>query len=162
MPDAKPAETPAPEGGGGNQPGNRVDPFRGYNFMLKIDGVNEAHFTQCTGIGIKVSPIRFREGGESKIVHVLPGPLEYAEVTLKYGLTQSPELWTWFNSALQGTPERKNVSVIMLGPSGKGEGLRWDLIDAWPSEWRGAPLDALGMEIAIESLTLVYESVGRG
>ena len=37
--------------------------------------------------------------------------------------------------------------------------LRWDLINAWPSEWRGAPLDALGREVAIESLTLVFETL---
>ncbi len=161
MPEAQPAQEQGKAGNGAGQPGNRVDPFRGYNFMLKIDGVNEAHFTQCTGIGIKVAPIKFREGGESQIVHVLPGPVEYAEVTLKYGLTQSPDLWAWFQDALKGTPTRKNVSIVMLGSTDKGEGLRWDLIDAWPSEWRGAPLDALGHEIAIESLTLVYESVTR-
>ena len=40
--------------------------------------------------------------------------------------------------------------------------LRWDLINAWPSRWRGASLDALDREVAIESLTLVFETLDRG
>ena len=38
---------------------------------------------------------------------------------------------------------------------------QWDLVNAWPSSWQGAPLDALGNETAIESLTLVFETVRR-
>ena len=57
--------------------------------------------------------------------------------------------------------DRRNVSILMLGTDGITEVLRWDLINAWPSEWRGAPLDALAREVAIESVTLVYESLAR-
>jgi phage tail-like protein len=49
----------------------------------------------------------------------------------------------------------------MLDTDGVTEVLRWDLINAWPSEWHGAPLDALAREVAIESLTLVFESLQR-
>jgi len=62
---------------------------------------------------------------------------------------------------LNGQVQRKNVSVVMLGPDGTTEALRWNLLDAWPAEWRGAHLDALGNEIAIESITLVFESLNR-
>lgn len=161
MPDAKPAQTPPSDQPGGAQPGGRVNPYRAYNFTLIIDGVNEGHFTQCTGMGARITPIRYREGGDSQIVHQLAGPVEYGELTLRYGLTDAPALWDWLMASLAGTPERKNVSLAMLGPGGTGERLRWDLIDAWPCEWRGAPLDALGREIAIESLTLVYEGIKR-
>jgi len=36
---------------------------------------------------------------------------------------------------------------------------RWNLIGAWPCEWSGAPLDALGKELAIESLSLAYDQL---
>lgn len=162
MPEAKAADAPPKnQASGGAGPGQRVDPYRGYNFSLIIDGVSEGHFTECSGLGAKVAPIRYREGGNAQIVHQLVGPVEYAEVTLRYGLTNSPELWAWFMSAVHGTPQRKNVSIVMLTAGGIGEGLRWNLNDAWPTEWRGAPLDALGKEIAIETLALVYESLTR-
>jgi phage tail-like protein len=63
--------------------------------------------------------------------------------------------------SVQGPVQRLNVSVLMLDPDTFNEVMRWNLIDAWPSEWRGASLDALTREIAIESVTLVYESLER-
>jgi hypothetical protein len=35
------------------------------------------------------------------------------------------------------------------------------LVDAWPAEWRSAGFDALSREIAIESITLVFDSLER-
>ena len=80
---------------------------------------------------------------------------------MRYGLTTSRELWDWLQTAAQGRVERKNVSLLMLDSEGTTEVMRWNLIDAWPSEWRGASLDALSREIAIESLTLVYDTLER-
>ena len=83
-------------------------------------------------------------------------------MTLRYGLTSSTRLWDWFTAVLDGRAERMNVSIILLDNEGKGEVMRWNLLDAWPSEWRGAPLDALGQEVAVESLTLVFNTLERG
>src|SRR5262245_15767456 len=145
----------------GAQPGTFVDPFRAYNFKLVIQGVTEGHFTECSGLGIKVQAIKYREGGTSQVVHAIPGQVEYGDVTLRYGLSVSRELWEWFESAVQGRVDRKNVSILMLDSDGVAEVLRWDLINAWPSEWRGAPLDAMGTQVAIEDLTLVFETLQR-
>jgi phage tail-like protein len=159
-----PAPTAAQPGPQQNQSkaGGVVDPFRAYNFKLLVDGVTEGHFTQVAGLGIKVSAIAYREGGAGPVVHRLPGPVEYGDVTLRYGLTASKGLWTWFMTAVSGKVQRKNVSILMLGHDGVTEVTRWNLVGAWPAEWRGTPLDALGNEVAIESLTLVFESLGRG
>jgi phage tail-like protein len=137
------------------------DPYRAYNFKLEIQGVSQGHFTECTGLGIKIGDIKYREGGTSQTVLRLPGPVDYGDVTLRYGLTSTTELWNWFKTALAGKVERRNVSVVMLDSDGVTEVLRWNLVNAWPSQWRGAPLDALGNEAAIETLTLVFESLDR-
>ncbi|MBV8903633.1 MAG: phage tail protein [Acidobacteriia bacterium] len=125
-------------------------------------GVTAGHFTECTNIGVKVQTLRYREGGTQQVVHCLPGPVEYADITLRYGLTQSTELWNWFMSAVKGKVERKNASIILMDSDGVTEVVRWDLINAWPAEWRGAPLDAMGREVALESMTLVFETLQRG
>ncbi len=39
--------------------------------------------------------------------------------------------------------------------------LRWNLINAWPQEWYGAPLDAMSRELAIETLVLAHEGLQR-
>ena len=142
-------------------PGDFIDPYRAYNFKLIIQGVTEAHFTECSGIGIKVQTIRYREGSASQVTHAIPGPVEYGDIVLRYGLTDSHELWDWFMSAVKGTVQRKNVSILMLASDGVREVMRWDLINAWPSEWRGALLDAMNREVAVESLTLVFETLDR-
>jgi phage tail-like protein len=137
------------------------DPYRAYNFKLDISGVADGHFTQCSGLGVKVEPIRYREAGDNYVVRHIPGPVEYKAVTLRYGLTASRDLWNWLMTAVQGQVERKNASIVMVDSDGITEVMRWNLVDAWPSEWQGAPLDALNNEIAIESLTLVYDALER-
>ena len=152
------APTPAPTGA---TPGQFVDPYRAYNFKLLVPGLAEAHFTECTGVAAKIDAVRYREGGGAQIEHRIPGRVKYDDVTLKYGLTQSRQLWDWFNAGLRGTVQRQNVSIVLLDSDDVTERMRWDLINAWPSEWRGAPLSATSHEIAIETLTLVFESIDR-
>lgn len=156
MPEA--AET-APDSQG--KAGSYTDPYAAYNFRLEIQGVEEARFTECTGIGVRVESVRYREGGTNASVHRLPGPVEFQEVTLRYGLTSSTALWDWFMTAVDGKVQRKNVSIVLLKRDGATEAMRWNLERAWPTEWRGAPLDAMGHEVAIESVTLVYEGLER-
>ena len=80
---------------------------------------------------------------------------------LRYGLTSSRELWEWFMSSVRGKVERRNVSIVMVGSDGVAEVMRYNLNNAWPSRWRGAALDALGREMAIESLTLAFDTLER-
>ncbi|MEZ4870567.1 MAG: phage tail protein [Caldilineaceae bacterium] len=138
-----------------------VDPYRGYNFKLDINGVAEGHFTECSGLGVKVEAIKYREAGNSQLVRHIPGPTDYTPLTLRYGVTASRELWDWLMQAVQGNVERKNVSIVLLDSQGQTEVMRWNLIDAWPTEWQGAPLNAIDRSIAIESLTLVYDALER-
>src|SRR4051812_46108142 len=137
--------------------------YRSYNFQIDIPDVGRGHFMEVTDLGFDIPAIRVREGAANQIVHMLPGPVEYSEVTLSYGLIKadSEALWTWLMSAMTARVTRKNVSIIMLAPAGDVEVVRWSLIDAWPTRWRGARLDALGREIAVERLSLVYESLTR-
>ncbi|MBN1983472.1 MAG: phage tail protein [Chitinivibrionales bacterium] len=136
-------------------------PYKGYNFKLQIGDLTEGHFKECSGITAKNTVIAYREAGNNQIVHHLPGPVEYSGVTLTKGLTSSTKLWEWFMAIVAGKDERKNVSIILLNSEGTNEVMRWNLLGAWPSEWHGARFDALGMEIAVESVTLIFDSIER-
>lgn len=138
-----------------------TDPYRSYNFKLDINGISEGHFTECSGLNVKVESIPYREAGANQIVRKIPGPVDYASVTLKYGVTNSRELWDWLLTAVNGKVERKNVSIILLDSEGTNEVMRWNLHDAWPSEWQGAGLNTTDRAIAIDSLTLVFDSLER-
>jgi phage tail-like protein len=152
-----PIAGPAPSA----QPGNVVDPFRAYNFKLLINNVTEGHFTEVTGLGVKVERISYREAGNNSIVRAIPSRVTYPPVTLKFGLTNSAELWDWLMTAVEGRVSRRNASIVLLDPSGATEVLRWNLVNAWPQEWYGSPLDAMSRELAIETLSLAHEGLQR-
>jgi phage tail-like protein len=141
--------------------GSTEEPLRAYNFKLVINGVTEGHFTECSGLGIKVHTIKYREAGQIGGVRSLAGPVEYADVVLRYGLTNSRELWEWLMRSVEGNAERRNVSIIMLDSAGVNEVMRWNLLNAWPNEWHGAPLDALERTVAIETLRLTFDRMER-
>jgi phage tail-like protein len=140
-------------------PGVRANPYRAYNFKLEIRSVTEAHFSQVSGLGIKVAAISWREGGIRSIVRRLPGQVEYSDVTLRYGLTTSQDLFNWMLSAVNGPIQRQNVSIVQLDDEGVGEVIRYDLNDAWPTKWEAAQLDAMANGVAIETLVLTYEGI---
>jgi len=137
------------------------DPYRSYNFKLEIGGVSEGHFTECSGLSVKVESIAYREAGNHQLVRHIPGPVEYGAVTLKYGVTKSRELWDWMMKAAEGDVQRRNVSILLLDSKGDNEIMRWNLQDAWPSEWQGAALNASEKALAIETLTIVYDHLER-
>jgi phage tail-like protein len=143
------------------QPGNWVDPLRAYNFRLLINNVTEGHFTEVSGLGVRVERISYREAGNNSVIRAIPGRVTYPPVTLRYGLTSSPELWEWLMTAVEGRVSRRNASIVMLDASGSSEVLRWNLLNAWPEEWLGAPLDAMSRELAIETLVLAHEGLQR-
>jgi len=150
-----------PEATAAAQPGTWVDPYRAYNFKLLINSVTSGHFTEVGGLGVQVERISYREAGNNSIVRAIPGRVTYPPVVLRYGLTASAELWDWLLTAVNGSVNRRNVSIVMLDSTGATEVLRWNLLNAWPQEWLGAPLDAMSRELAIETLTLAHEGLNR-
>jgi phage tail-like protein len=138
-----------------------VDPFRAFNFKMEVQGVTEGHFTEVDGLEAKVTSISYREAGNSQVVHNVPGRTEYGAITLRYGLTRSRDLYDWFMTGVKGKVQRKNISIVLLDSDGTTEAMRWNLVNAWVTEWRGALLDAQSQEVAIESLTLVCETLER-
>jgi len=141
--------------------GAYVDPFRAFNFRLDVAGVAEGHFTEVSGLEAQVTPIAYREAGNSQVVHYVPGRTEYGAIVLRYGLTRSRELYDWFKSGIDGKVQKKHISIVLLEADGQAEAMRWDLENAWVTQWRGAVLDAQSQEVAIESLTLVCETLTR-
>ena len=142
------------------QPGTWVDPYRAYTFTLKFGDLEAGHFTEVSGLGVKVDRITYREAG-NPAVRAIPGQVSFAPVTLRYGLSNDTALWDWLMRAVAGEVVRRNVTVAMLDPTGATEVFLWHLERAWASEWHGAPLDALCRELAIETLVLAHEGIRR-
>jgi phage tail-like protein len=119
--------------------GERRDPYRGYNFLIEIEGSTRAGFSECSGLEVDIDPIEYREGSEGPAVRKLMGLRKYTIISLKRGSTGDVALWQWYNKAVAGQVERKNGAVIRRDDTG-AETMRWNFREAWPMKMGGAEL----------------------
>ena len=137
-----------------------IDPYLNYRFKIEVNGIIQGGFSECSGLSSKVSVVEYREGGDNASVRKLPGQVSYPDVTLKWGLTDSAELYNWHLSAVNGAIDKKPCSIIVLGDD-KEEKIRWDLSAAWPHTWIGPSFNAKASEVAVEQVILACESITR-
>jgi phage tail-like protein len=140
--------------------GVRTDPYRSFNFLVEMDGITQAGFRECSGLDVATDAVDYREGGDPSHVRKLPGLNTYSALTLARGITDSPELWKWRQTVIDGKVERKNGSVILLDVTGV-ERLRWNFTNAWPSKWTGPSFNATDNSVAVETLEITIEELTK-
>jgi phage tail-like protein len=138
----------------------RVDPYRAFNFLVEVDGITQAGFQECGGLDASTDAVDYREGGDPLHTRKLTGLNKFSPVTLKRGITDSDELWKWRLTVMDGKPERKNGSVVLLDSTG-AEKIRWNFVNAWPSKWTGPAFNSTGNAVAIETLELTHEELKK-
>ena len=134
---------------------SRIDPYLGARFFVEIEGVDQGGFTECTGLQAEVEVTDYQEGGNNGYIHKMAGRTKFTTVVLKRGVTDSTDLWDWFQRVSRGQIERKDVSVVLYN-SEQEEVRRWNLREAFPSKWVGPGFNATTPAVAIESLELVH------
>ncbi len=138
---------------------SRVDPYKNFKFIVEIDGIVHAGFSECSGLESRVEVIEYREGNEPETsVRKLPGRASYSNIVLKRGLTDSRELYDWHRTAIRGPVDRKNGSIILLDDAGESK-VRWNFRNGWPARWEGPLLNARGNAVAIETLEIAHEGL---
>ncbi len=135
-------------------------PYRSYNFLLEIDGINRGGFRECSGLDSVQDPIEYREGNDALTARKLPGLNTYSNIVLKWGVADDTELWDWRLKAAEGNVERKNGSVIQLDEDGS-EKVRWNFREGWACKWEGPSYDATGNEVSIETLEIAHEGLAK-
>lgn len=138
----------------------RNDPLRNFRFRLEIGGIQQAGFSECSGFDITVDPIDYREGTEPTHVRKLPGLTKYGNVTLKWGITDSMDLYDWHRDVVNGKIERQTVAIVVQDEKGD-DAARWEVVEAWPSKYDPMDLNAKGNDVSIETLELCNEGVTR-
>ena len=137
-----------------------MDPYRGFNFLVEIDGITQAGFQEVTGLDAATPSVDYREGTDPNDVRKLSGLNTYSAISLKRGITDSDELWKWRQTVIDGKTERRNGSIVLLDEAG-AEKIRWNFTNAWPSKWTGPSLNATSTGVAVEVLELTHEEVKR-
>jgi phage tail-like protein len=140
--------------------GQRVDPFLSYNFLVELDGIARAAFTEVSGLDATTDPVEYREGGENSTVRQLPSMTKYSNIVLKWGMSADLELYNWHRQIVLGEVVRKDGSIIVLDRQGN-EVARWNFVRAWPTKYDLPDFNASGNDVAIETLELAHEGVER-
>lgn len=118
-------------------------------------------FAECTGLEATMEPKAIKEGGRNWGAAQRMGHVNFATVVLKRGLTQTDDLWAWFNLVGEGAyAQRLNVTITMFDQSGEGI-FSWKLLRAMPIKFKAPDLNAKNNEVAIEELHLAHEGLGR-
>ncbi len=131
-----------------------------FNFLVEVDGINQAAFQECSGLDCSTESTDYREGGDNTTVRKLPGKTTYSDIVLKRGITDSDELWLWRKTVVDGKAQRKNGSIVLQDTEGN-EKIRWNFINAWPLKWEGPGFDAKANDVAVETLTIAHEGVDK-
>jgi phage tail-like protein len=137
----------------------RNDPYRGYNFVLEIDNVPKGAFSEVGGLTAEGDSVDYREGTDLQSnVRKLMGLRKYTNLSLKRGYTQDRALWNWYTNVMNGVPDRRNVTIVLMNERREAV-LRWHAENAWINKIEGPALKAATNDVAMESVELVHEGL---
>src|SRR5204862_5950311 len=88
----------------------RDDPFKSFAFLVEIDGIAQAAFSEVSGLESETAVIGYRLGNECG-VRKLPGLTKFGNIVLRRGVTKDAELWNWRKSVVEGNVARRNGSI---------------------------------------------------
>jgi phage tail-like protein len=147
--------------------GQRINPYGAYNFVVEITTGTlklTVQFMECSGLDSENMLIEYREGtdqatlGSGAFNRKLIGLERYANVTLRRGVTDSTELWTWRKNVRDAVDNAQRADVtIRLRDEKHQPKVSWQLQNAWCSKLTGPTFNAKGNELAIETMELVCD-----
>jgi phage tail-like protein len=137
---------------------NRNDPYPSFRFLVEIESISIASFSEVSGLQVEMETEAYREGGVNNFVHTFPKGIKHQPLVLKRGITDSYDLWDWYKEVIDGVISRKDVTVVLMDSSGN-EKKRWFFLNAYPIKWTGPTLKADSNTIAIESIELAHQGI---
>ncbi len=132
----------------------RVDPFRGFRFLVEIDGITSGGFARVKGLSRELKFESYREGGMNDYEHKLVSPVTFPALVLERGLA-ADDLWDWAQSTADGEVTRRNLRIT-LNDEGGQPAWAWLVSSALPIKWTLSDLDGSSPNVSIESLELVH------
>jgi T4-like virus tail tube protein gp19 len=83
----------------------------------------------------------------------------FETVVLRRALTRATELYTWRRRIIEGTDDRRPVTVHQLEAPAGAIVNSWRLERAWPCRWSGPAFNANESGVAYEELELAFDDV---
>jgi phage tail-like protein len=116
-------------------------------------------FSEVNGLEATMEPRAIREGGHHWGAHQRPGPVSFATVVFKRGITPARDLWWWFELMGSGSfAARLRAQVQILDAAGAPV-MAWTLRRALPVKFKCADLNARASDVGVEELHVVHEGL---
>jgi phage tail-like protein len=150
----------------------RLDPVRGYNFVVSLVDTSSAlgtlvsgiqnvvlgGFSECSGLETEMRTEDYEEGGNNGTVLHFPKRVSWTHLHLKRGAALSDELWNWYYGFVQGRGKRRD-GIVMLQDDEHTPVKIWFFTRGLPVKWTGPSLNALQSQVAIEELEIAHEGL---
>ena len=140
-----------------------VDYYPPWGFYYRVEfsisrTKNDVRFQSVSGLSVEYDMEEYKEGGENRFTHKLPGRTKYADLVLKRGMLTNSEVLKWCLAAFRDREFRPaTITIILMNE--KGEPLRtWNVDHAIPKKWLVTDLNANDNAVVIETLELIYRS----
>ncbi|HWV14436.1 MAG TPA: phage tail protein [Cellvibrio sp.] len=144
-------------------------PFRFKVSLLDSGSGNilcRGYFSEVSGLEMTMEPKAISEGGRNWGELQRVGLTRFSPIVLKRGVTDSTDLWSWFDAVTRGGAYgyRLDGSIAVMGAEVDEQGeakviLTWNLSGVLPTRFKAADLSATASQVAIEEITLVHESL---
>ena len=137
----------------------RQDPFRGFRYLIEMEGLVSGGFLRVKGISRDVRVESYKEGGVNEYEHKLVSNVTYPNLVLERGLALD-DLWKWAQAAADGDVQRRNL-WIRLQDEANDKAWAWAVEQAIPVKWSASDLDAVSQQVVMESLELAHHGLRK-
>ena len=140
----------------------RTTPYPAFNFIVTVGtGETLGGFSDVSGLQTEITVSEYRNGNE-KLNHVrkVQGIHKVGDVTLKRGVVNSSDMWSWIrDTRVHGPDAKREVSITLRDESGNPV-QTWNLHAVIPLKYTGPTLAAKGGgDVAMEELVLSSEGL---
>lgn len=136
-------------------------PFTGFHFLVVFEIFpqvpNDFRFQDVTGLSVDVDLDTYKEGGENRFVHRLPGRNKYADLVLKRGMTLVSGVTAWCLDSIENFNYQPTNMLISLLNEDHLPVSSWYITNAIPIKYSISEFNAEQGQVVIESMTLRYE-----
>ncbi|WP_066417111.1 phage tail protein [Halorubrum aethiopicum] len=153
--------------------GDRSEPYPSHRFLVEIDGVGAAGFSEVRGLSARDDDEPEGDGPlwrrllarDASWGTARAGDLDArgsatasSRLELRRGVTDRTELWEWFREWTDGRGTARPVRVVLLDERGDPARV-WRCERARPVRWDGPALSALDSGVATETFELAHDGV---
>jgi len=141
----------------------RERPYVQFNFLVDLGTGNtegpQAGFQEISAIGTEVTVSEYRNGNsrENNVMKIT-GLNKATDVTLKRGVIGTTDLYQWLDQIRNGDQNAMRTITIQLQNDNHTEVAQtWKLLRARIIKHTSGPMNAKGIDVAMEELVLAYE-----